>query len=170
MDRRVDLAVAWCVVILGVFVLVTAQGIKPASVPDPIGSKGGPYFVGAVLIVGGLVLALRRIVQWRREETIVPAEGMEDDQGVEPGSAFRALSIWAAAVVYVLVLPYVGYLLATPVFVGVALWLFSIRRVAMLVGVPIGFTIPVFLVFAELLNVRLPNGILDGILRQMGLV
>ena len=169
MDRRTDVAVAFCVLLLGVFVLVAAQDVRPASIADPIGSRGAPHLVGAVLVLGGLALILRRALRWRREEESVPAEGMEDDRGVPPGSAVRALSIWAAAVVYVLVLPAAGYLIATPIFLGVMLWLLAIRS-WMLLAVPLGFTIPVFLVFTLFLNVRLPTGILDGVLRQMGLV
>jgi hypothetical protein len=67
------------------------------------------------------------------------------------------------------VLPAVGYLLATPILLGVVLWLLAIRG-WMLVAVPLGFTIPVFLVFSLFLNVRLPTGILDGPLRVLGLV
>jgi hypothetical protein len=40
----------------------------------------------------------------------------------------------------------------------------------MIAAVSIGFTVPVFLVFVKLLNVRLPTGVLDGVLRQMDLV
>ena len=169
MDRRADVAVAFCVVLLGVFVLAAAQDVRPASIADPIGSRGAPHLVGAVLVLGGLALILRRALQWRREGEIVPAEGMEDDQGVPPGSAVRALAIWTAAMLYVLILPAAGYLIATPIFLGVVLWLLAIRS-WMLVAVPLGFTIPVFLVFTLFLNVRLPTGILDGVLRQMGLV
>jgi hypothetical protein len=72
-------------------------------------------------------------------------------------------------VVYVVVLPAVGYLLATPVLLGVVLWLLAIRG-WMLAAVPLGFTVPVFLVFSLFLNVRLPTGMLDGPLRALGLV
>jgi putative tricarboxylic transport membrane protein len=169
MDRRSDVAVAFCVVLLGIFVLVAAQDVRPASIADPIGSRGAPHLVGAVLVLGGLALILRRVLRWRHEGAIVPAEGTEDDPGVPPGLAVRALAIWTAAVVYILVLPAVGYLLATPIFLGAVLWLFSIRS-WMLVAVPLGFTAPVFLVFTLFLNVRLPTGILDGVLRELGLV
>jgi hypothetical protein len=169
MDRRADVAVAFGVLLLGVFVLVAAQGVRPASIADPIGSRGAPNLVGAILVLGGLALILRRALRWRHERTIVPAEGMEDDRGVPPGSALRALAIWTAAVAYVLALPVAGYLLATPVFLGLVLWFFAIRS-WMLVAVPLGFTLPVFLAFTLFLNVRLPTGILDGVLRQLGLV
>jgi putative tricarboxylic transport membrane protein len=170
MDRRYDVAVALCVAALGMFLLWAAQGIKPASIADPIGSKGAALLVGIVLAAGGLAVALRRLLRWRREPVLVPSEGVEDDPGVPPGSATRALSIWGAALVYVLALPHLGYLLATPVFLFAVLRLFSIRRPLMLIGVPVGFTVPVFLLFVELLNVRLPTGILDAPLRQLGLV
>ena len=63
-----------------------------------------------------------------------------------------------------------GYLIAAPLFIAVALLLFSVRSWPMIVGVSIGFTVPVFLVFVEFLNVRLPTGILDMPLRSLGLV
>jgi hypothetical protein len=169
MDRRADMAVAFCVVLLGAFVLVVAQEVRPASIADPIGSRGAPHLVGAVLVLGGLALVLRRVRRRRQEGASVPAEGTEDDPGVPPGSAVRALAIWIAAVVYVLVLPAVGYLLATPILLGVVLWLLAIRG-WMLAAVPLGFTVPVFLVFSLFLNVRLPTGVLDGPLRALGLV
>lgn len=170
MDRRYDVAVAGCVFLLGIFLLIVSQGIRPASIADPIGSKGGPILVGLLLTVGGAALIARRLANWRREGDLVPQEGTPDDPGVEPGSASRALSIWTAALVYVLALPYLGYLLATPVFLVAVLWLFEVRRAPLLAGVAIGFTLPVFLLFAEFLNVRLPTGILDAPLRQLGLV
>lgn len=169
MDRRIDVAVAFCVVLLGIFVLVAAQDVRPASIADPIGSKGAPRFVGIILLVGGASLVFRRLLRWRSEPTLVLAEGTEDDRGVPAGSAVRALSIWLAAVVYVQALPGIGYVLATPIFLAVVLWLFAVRS-WMLVAVPVGFTVPVFLVFTLFLNVRLPTGVLDGVLRQWGLV
>ena len=56
MDRRADVALAFCVVLLGIFVLVAAQDVRPASIADPIGSRGAPHLVGAVLVLGGLAV------------------------------------------------------------------------------------------------------------------
>jgi hypothetical protein len=168
-NRTVDTAVACCVFLLGVFVLINAQHVRPASVIDPIGSEGGPYLVGILLTVGGGLLALRRLLRWRQEGPLVPDEGTPDDAGVEQGSAARALSIWVAAFVYVLAMPVAGYLLATPFFLAAVLWLFSVRG-WMLVLLPVGFSVPIYLIFVEFLRVRLPTGILDTPLRLLGLV
>ena len=170
MNRTADLVVALCAALLGIFVLWAAQDVRPASIADPIGSKGAPRFAGGTLVVGGLVLIFRRLRNWSPEGRMVPAEGVEDDPGVPPGSVFRALSIWTTAMLYVLLLPSAGYLIATPVMLVVVLLLFSVRRKLILLGVAIGFTIPVFLVFVLFLNIRLPAGILDEFLRQAGLL
>jgi hypothetical protein len=122
-----------------------------------------------MLTIGGALLAIRRAVRWRQEGSIVPEEGTADDAGVEPGSAQRAISIWVVAFVYVLALPTIGYLVATPLFLAAVLWLFSVRG-AMLLVLPLGFTVPVYLIFVVLLNVRLPTGFLDAPLRSLGLV
>jgi hypothetical protein len=168
-NRTVDTAVACCVFLFGVFVLFNAQYVRPASVFDPLGSNGGPYLVGILFAVGGALLTLRRLLRWRKEGRLVPDEGTPDDAGVEPGSALRAISIWAAAFLYVLAMPSAGYLLATPVFLAVVLWLFSCRG-WLLVTLPVGFTVPVYLIFVKFLNVRLPTGILDTTLRYLELV
>jgi hypothetical protein len=154
---------------LGVFVLFNAQYVRPASVVDPIGSKGGPYLVGVLLTIGGALLAVRRVARWRQEGAIVPEEGTSDDPGVAPGSAQRAISIWAVAFLYAFALPTAGYLVATPLFLAAVLWLFSVRG-AMLLFLALGFTVPVYLIFVVLLNVRLPTGFLDAQLRALGLV
>lgn len=170
MDRRVDVALAVCVVLLGIFVLVSAQGIRNASVPDPIGSRGAPDFVGVVLILGGFVLILRRLLSWRSESTYVLAEGVQDDPGVSPGSSSRPLLIWGSAMVYLLVMPTIGYLIATPLFLGAVLWLFQIRRSWLLIAVPMLATLGIASVFVLFLHVRLPTGLLDSLLRQIGFV
>jgi putative tricarboxylic transport membrane protein len=172
-DRRVDVALAFAVAVLGAVVIVSAQTIGRSPVPDPVGPKGVPNLVGTFFIIAGLVLAGRRIVRWRAESTIVPPEGSEDDAGVPPGSARRALSIWVAALVWVITLPWLGYLVGTPLFIGFMLWQLELRRrpilgIPALVAYPIAFTASTYLFFATLLGVRIPTGFLRPLLDLIG--
>ena len=163
MDRRVDVAIALVVVALGVVILFATQNIADSPVPDPIGPRGIPNALGIFFVTAGSVLALRRVVRWNSESTLVPPEGSEDDQGVPPGSSVRALSIWFAALVYVVTLPYLGYLIGTPLFIAFMLWQLKfdrkpLLRVPAIVVYPVIFTVATYLFFAMFLGVRIPLG------------
>lgn len=170
MDRRLDILMAVAVSAFGAFVLYATGAIRPAAIYDPIGSRGGPLFVGLALLLGGLVVAAVQVVNLRKFGRVAVPDGVEDDPGVEAGTVRRSMALWAVAFAYVLVMPYAGYLLATPAFVAAGLYVMNIRRPAMLAGLAVAFTLPVFLVFTLFLNVRLPSGVLDAPLRQLGLV
>jgi hypothetical protein len=163
MDRRIDVALALGVTALGIFIIVFAQSIGRSPVPDPIGPRGIPTGLGTAFVLGGIALVARRVVRWRREGTYVEHEGSQDDVGVPPGSARRALTIWLAAAMYVVLLPVVGYLIATPLFVAATLRLLQFKRrpllrVPAIVAYPILYTVISYAVFATLLGIRLPVG------------
>jgi hypothetical protein len=162
-DRRVDVAIALTISALGVVILVASQQIGKSPVPDPVGPRGIPILLGGFFVIAGVLLAGRRLIRWNQEGTIVPPEGSEDDKGVEPGSAWRAISIWLASLVYVITLPYAGFLVGTPLFIGFALWRLRfdrspVLRIPALIVYPVVFTVANYLFFATFLGVRLPVG------------
>jgi len=163
MDRRIDVALALAVMALGIFIIVAAQSIGRSPIADPIGPRGIPTGLGIAFVLGGGGLVARRLVRWGREGTYVEPEGSQDDAGVPPGSARRALSIWVVGAIYVLLLPVLGYLIGTPLFVGATLRLLHLNRSAILgvpaiVALPILYTAISYALFATLLGIRLPLG------------
>ena len=164
MDRRIDVVLALGVAALGVFILVEAQSIGRSPIPDPIGPRGVPTGLGIAFLLSGVALAARRLLQWGSTGTIVEPEGSEDDLGVPAGSSRRAMAIWGASVSYVVALPFVGFIVATPILVGVILRLLQFDRPALFGRVPALFTYPVlftavaFAIFSVILGVRLPLG------------
>jgi hypothetical protein len=171
-DRRVDVAIALAVVALGVAILVLTQRIADSPVPDPIGPRGVPTVLGTFFVIAGTLLAGRRLIRWREQGTLVPPEGTEDDPGVPPGSAWRALSIWLAAFIYVVTLPYVGFVVGTPLFTAFMLWRLEMARgpllkVPAIVAFPVIFTAACYLFFATFLGVRLPLGFVREIVIRL---
>lgn len=169
MDRKIDFALALGIIALGVFLIIEAQAIGRSPVPDPIGPRGIPTGLGVAFVVSGAALALRRAVRWRIEGPIVEPEGAEDDQGVPPGSARRGLGIWIASVVYVVALPFLGFLVATPLLIAAMLRLFEFQRppvlgrIPGLLAYPLAFTAAAYVTFAVILGVRLPLGFVRDI-------
>ena len=70
------------IVLLGVFMLIAARDIRAGSIPDPITSRGLPNIMGVFLIIGGIILAVRQLLNWSElPGHLVPEEGQEDEKG-----------------------------------------------------------------------------------------
>lgn len=156
MSSRGDIAVAIGFVLVGVAIIIGASGIAEGSVQDPIGTGGMPTAIGIVVAVLGTAIALRRLVQMRRTgQTTVEPEGAIDEPE-HPVAAWRPLVAWILALIYVIALPWLGYLILTPLLVGSLLWIMAIRDRLILLGVSFGFTLVAFGLFQLFLRVDLP--------------
>lgn len=163
MDKRLDVGVALAVVAFGTFFLISALSLPPGSIRGPIGPSGVPAVVGILMILGGTALVVRRVIHWRRSPIAVPPEGSADLEQY-PSSFRRALLVWGVCLVYAFLLPWIGFLPLTPVLVAALLWILSFRHIRYLVIISISATVFMYLLFDLLLSVRLPEGLLTGVI------
>jgi protein-S-isoprenylcysteine O-methyltransferase Ste14 len=169
MDKRVELAVAAAVVLFGVLLIVDARGIEEGLLPDPIGSRGMPEITGIFLIIVGIILGVMRLATWSvLPGHLVPSEGHEDEEG-HPASWVRAFSIILAAWLSVWLQRSLSYLIATPLFLFVALWFLGVRSWGKLIAFPIIFTLAVWCIFSQVLGFVIPLGFLTPFARSLGL-
>jgi len=170
MDRRIDLALALLVVVLGVAVIIGAQDIRRTGpVVDPIGPRAMPYIVGMLFVVGGLRIVSIRLRSWRRDGgNLVATDGEPDEPGV-PASARQAFTVIAASVLYALALSSVGYIVATPLYVIVGLRAMRVRSWWSTCAAALIYTTLTYVVFAHYMRVDLPLGITAGAMRSLGL-
>jgi putative tricarboxylic transport membrane protein len=167
MDRRKDLTVALAIALLGLAIVVLGTQINMGRIRDPIGARTLPIITGALIFAGGLFLAGRRLVRWKAEATIVPAEGTRDQPEV-PASTARSIVVWALCFAYVALLETVGFLILTPFLLAILLWIMGVRRPLRLGLITVGAVVVVFGVFDILLGVRLPLGPLDPYIGYLG--
>ena len=168
MDRRIDLAVALAFAAFGLFVIVQAAGIPAGVMRDPIGPRAAFYVGGGVMLGGGLILAARRLASWRGiSDHMVPNEGTPDEPG-HPASTRRAFLIVAACLIYALLFQPLGYLLATPPFVFLALFVMGERHWPVTAAIALIFTGTAYVVFAQVLGVRVPVGPFTELFRELG--
>lgn len=157
MSRRADIAVAMAISAFGAFIVVAVQGLRPGSIPDPLGAGGLPVSMGIFMIVAGLALAGRRVPGLsdpaRRQ---VPAEGKVDEVPELPASGVRPLAIFAIILAATAAMQFIGYQLATVFAIFGTLWLMRVRSRLMLIAIPIGFAVASTIIFDTLLGVRLP--------------
>lgn len=163
MEKSKDVGVAIGVVVIGVVFLTSALMLPPGSIRAPIGPSGIPAAVGILLVIGGVALALRRVISWHRTPATVPNEGSADLERY-PSSFIRVVLIWAVCLVYAILLPWVGFVLLTPVLIAALLWILSFRRIRDVVIIAISATVVMYVLFDILLAVRLPHGPLTGVI------
>lgn len=131
--------------------------IADSSLSDEVGASGLPRALAIALAVLGVILIVKSVLAARAAK----AEGLDaDDEEEKDARMPRAIGFLLFGAAYVLLLPYVGYL------IGVAL---LIAAVALYEGAPRRWTVPVaaiggavlyWAVFVKLLGVNQPVGTL----------
>lgn len=170
MNKRIDLIGSLAFVALGIFMLVVALNYPPTKVTfDAIGPKGFPIVIGSLFIIGGAFQSVRSILFIRRFGVIGPSEGTDDEEEY-PSSALRGFLFIVGAFVYLALLPFIGFLILTPIAVFGALWSLQYRPWWKGLLIAVIFTIVGFLVFGVVLSVPLPQGFLAPVLFALGII
>lgn len=156
---------------LGVVILVLTRRIGTTLVIDPVGPRGFGYVISGALIVGGLAVMMSRLRRWGEGggHNHVPSDGAADEADITV-SPNRPILVVLAAAGYIALLQPLGFLIVTPLFLGALLYMMRTRNVRGRVVIPIVFTIVVFVVFSQGLNVNLPVGPFRPIFVRYGLL
>lgn len=157
--------------LIGVGLVALSGSIRAGSIPDPITSAGMPRLTGYLLIFfSGVMLVRYAAASVRRPRTWrVPSQGDNDEPG-HPSSLVRPLAVVVAGLAWTWAVDLVGYFLAMPLLVVAVLRIMDVRSRAKLVAVPIGFTVVIWLLFAEMLGIKFPLGFMDTPLREIGFI
>ena len=160
MDRRVDLAVAGAFLAFGGWLFWASGNIRQGSVPDSVGSGGVARVLATVIIIMSATLIVRRLLSWTRTTRLLAEEGSTDDERA-PASSRRAFLVFAMLVAYVAGVQYVGYPIATPLFLLAGLLAMDVRSISKLTAIPIGYTVGTYVLFVGAFGVLLPLGLLQ---------
>lgn len=158
-DKRLDLAVSFGVVGIGLFLLIGSLQIRTGLVTaEVVGAAGLPRLLGGFMVVAGGILIARRLKTWKQAPHLVPSEGGDADEPGYPTTFVRPLLYLLAGFLWTVLMPTLGYLLATPLAGVVLLLLAKVREWPKLVFVPLGFVIVTWLLFDRLIGIPLPPG------------
>jgi putative tricarboxylic transport membrane protein len=142
----------------GLFLLYHAFQIKPAAGFVVVGPDVFPIIVSLWLIGLGGVLALRT--------TLIPDWDLAY-QSTEEGLSTHWPTVWAVGgllVVYALTLDPLGYIVATAVFIPTCARVLGSKALVRDAAVGLAVSVVVYLFFTQVLEIRLPKGILDPVL------
>jgi putative tricarboxylic transport membrane protein len=160
-NKTFDIIGVLFVICFGIFYLYLTEHLPKIHLGDAVGPEGYPRILGIGIIATGFVLLIIQLRRWYRVPgRLVPSEGEADDPAY-PVSYFRVIFLILTVFLYLYLLPFIGYLLATPAFLSAILALSGIRTLKSLLVLPWVFTLLLFIVFGILARVRLPMGPLE---------
>jgi putative tricarboxylic transport membrane protein len=155
-----ELLVALAVVILGVVILLQTQDIRVTRATARVGPRVFPWIVGGGLIVIGLWYA----VELLRGQRARPAADSEDVDITLPPDWTTLAGIGAGLVAYALLIEGAGFIIASAALYVITAFSMGSRKIVRDIGIGIVIAVGAYVAFSEGLGVRLPQGILDGLI------
>lgn len=144
--RRADLAIGLGLLAFTVFYAQQSFLIRRGFASDRLGPAFFPRLLALALGVLAVILVVRALAG-RSDPSRPPA--------IRAG-AFAAML--ALLVAYGLLMPRVGFVLATPVLLGAVIWILGLRAWTALIGTALGVTAVLYVLFGRALHVLLPMG------------
>jgi hypothetical protein len=154
--RNIIAAVALIVLALGYGVLTSQLPVR--SLPDTPGPPFFPWINTAILLALSLALLVQGLIGTSAEK---------NGQAVSTGTAEqRWQATWAlgAFLVYLVILPGFGFLLATAPFFAVLMVLFNEPRPVRVAVGSIAMTVSLYILFRHGFNVFLPRGVVPDLI------
>lgn len=128
------------------------------AIPYQIKSDGmttmGPEFFPKFLSVGLIILSILLIIQTFVKEKQGRGQNSKNFD-INLKSELRVLLIFFIITIYAVMIPYLGFVISTILFMGIALFLLNVRK-WYFYGALIAFSFVVYYVFEKLLYVQLP--------------
>lgn len=144
--------------VIGVIFLLAGLVLVLGSLgfPDAVGrGDPGPDFVPRLVGAGLILCAIPHLIR-------VPAPAGADEQYPERAALVRIGLVFLAMVAYAYLLRELGFILTTILFILATLWLAHARKPLLLILIPLLTAMGLHLIFAEMLNVPLPRGLIEG--------
>ncbi|TVR96330.1 MAG: hypothetical protein EA418_05635 [Wenzhouxiangellaceae bacterium] len=142
--RAGELALLSALSAAGLILLLMSLALPSANPVDPIGPGGVPRLWIAVL----LPLAAWQVWACLRNNP-------EPDQSLHTGRMLATVGLFLA---YLLLIPALGYLLASLIYMPTLIWYLGYRRLVVIAGLTVSWLLFSEFVFQRLLHVDLPRG------------
>ncbi len=142
-------------VIAAGLLLALSAAVFVISVDFPGGRGGGPGAAFFPRLVTGAIAVLALVLLVNH----VTADDRHVHE-IDPAIVRRLVVVTAFPILYVFVMPVVGFPLATVVFLSAFMWYSGARSVPTVIGSSIGITIVLYYIFVTFFRVPLPEGVI----------
>lgn len=123
----------------------------------PAESAQFPRFLMILQLALSLILWVQALRAPSPARRVAPAEGTPESTLATLHAPFK---VFVAASLYILAIGYLGYFVATALFLCAAMFWFGSRRPIAVISVAGGFLLIVYALFVSFMGVRLPEGLL----------
>lgn len=169
-----DMLVGGFFAALGTTIAVTAlRTPEPFRSVDVLGPNRFPLYVGAAIALFAVFVVVKQGFHLARgtfQEGAFEIPGQANDEPGKPASGLRAVAMMVLLFVHVLLWEPLGFLVASVLFVIVAMRMMLESSWRLIVITAIGYAIVTFILFALLLDVALPLGLEEQLLVRLGVV
>jgi len=159
--------------VIGIILIVFSAFMYSQTLDFPeavFGTKGAGFFpkiLFSLLGLAGAVLTAGAVIRNRKKKDSPPAEGKSPEMRFRDraksslrGHSQVILSFFLVFV-YIMIMDYFGYLIATLAFMGTLMWYLgpkSRREIPLILMISCGVTFIIYFSFLELLQIFLPEG------------
>jgi putative tricarboxylic transport membrane protein len=149
------------IVLVGIICFVSASGWRTLVSADPAGPGAIPKILSVFFIVIGAILVAGSLFLTKKDA--------ETKALVDVNSLKITALLTAICIAYLMILPYIGYLFATPMLIGGIMFATGARKPKTLILVSVLMTLIMFCIFYYVLRVNLPLGFMRSFMRALGL-
>jgi putative tricarboxylic transport membrane protein len=148
--KRIDISISLALIVIAGIMIHTSRSFPGAQGAD-VGASFFPVILSSVLILLSVLL----MVTSMKKKTV-------ESRSEEKSEWKKVLLGMTCTFFYFVLLIYLGYVIATPIFLAAMMWMFNYRRLIHVVFWSLLITGLIYVCFALLLQVPLPDGVLGS--------
>lgn len=132
--------------------------LASATFPQDIVMKIGPDFFPRIIAVAMAIASLSLLVQSLTNKTVVETA---QPLNLKDAGILRALAFLVLSIVYVSIMDFLGFIIATILCLLIAMYILKLRNIKNMLLVSLGTALGVYFAFASILGIQLPSGLLE---------
>jgi hypothetical protein len=163
--RLREAAIGLGLVVGGGALFAASSQLPPGTTSDPVGPRGFPTLLALGLVGSGLAVAAQSWLAGSAKRAAPATElTAEEDDEHGPLSPARLLGGILLTAAYVGTLQHVGFVVGTPLYLAALLWLQGGVPRRQFLATVLGYPLALYVLFALLLGVPVPGGVLERLL------
>jgi len=164
--KKSNIIIGILLLALSIFYYLSTRGLPPPSKTENLGSAFFPHLLAIVLALLSLMLIFNAFLfrspsdQEEEKSAIAGGERLEEDSFTAEGISYKfLLGTIGASILYVILLPVIGYVIVTPIFLIGMIRLLGKKQWLHNIAISILLTVSLYLLFGKMLGVALPPGL-----------
>ncbi|CAM4353179.1 tripartite tricarboxylate transporter TctB family protein [Lacicoccus alkaliphilus] len=150
-----NIGISIVIILLSVFLFYDTFSIEAAA-SEEIGPTMWPRILLISLFIFGFILLIHSLYRLKK------------DSGEKSGDRFDAVKFWGFLILIIMYIPaliYIGFIIATPIWIFMLAFIAGMRKVLPLMLTPLVGTAVVTFLFPVLLRISMPRGV--GFMREV---